>query len=438
VVHEIGEHQGQPFIAMEFLEGQTLKHRIDGRPLRTDELLEWAVQIADGLEAAHHTGIVHRDIKPANIFITTRGHPKILDFGLAKFAPLGRAADRRTSRPTGEHLTTPGVAVGTVPYMSPEQARGAELDARTDLFSYGAVLYEMATGKQAFTGATTAMIHEAILGRAPSPPSSVNARIPQELDRIIGKALEKDRDLRYQRAADMRSDLKRMQRDTEAGRRETVAGPVRRHSIVAALAVVLAVAAIFGWRMLRVPPSKASPELTLTYYFEVRNPNSRDWHRYSREMIVAPEYWLRFHFGVPRQGHLYLLNEGPVPRHGRTSFNILFPSTTANHGSSFLAANEDFQFPPGEGIKLDKEEGTEKLYIVWSDRKIPRLEALKKWADPQQKEPNAIESVDDVAAIQDFLAKHPLATSRIDEEGERTEIAQAADPLIYLVRLEHQ
>jgi serine/threonine protein kinase len=239
VIHEVGEHEGQPFIAMEFLQGQTLKHRIGGKPLHTAELLEWAVQIAGGLEAAHQAGIVHRDIKPANIFITTLGPAKILDFGLAKVAA---PSANRTSLPTEDLLTSPGMAVGTVPYMSPEQARGEELDARTDLFSFGAVLYEMATGKQAFTGATTAIIHEAILGRTPPPASTVNARIPRELDRIIGKALEKDRDLRYQHAADMRADLKRMKRETEPGMAQQRRA---RPWLFGAVAVILLAAGVF-------------------------------------------------------------------------------------------------------------------------------------------------------------------------------------------------
>ena len=207
VVYETGEHEGQPFIVMELLEGQTLKQRIGAQPLEVEELLDWAVQIASGLEAAHQAGIVHRDIKPANIFITAQGQVKILDFGLAKATAKSTPGSTRLA---DADLTTPGMAVGTVSYMSPEQTCGQELDERTDLFSFGAVLYEMATRKQAFSGETTAIIQEAILRRVLPPASSLNARLPRGLDRVIAKALEKDRESRYQHAADLRADLKRV------------------------------------------------------------------------------------------------------------------------------------------------------------------------------------------------------------------------------------
>jgi eukaryotic-like serine/threonine-protein kinase len=271
-IHDIDEDAGRHFIVMELVEGETLKDRLALRPLSLESLLDFGIQIADALDAAHAHGIVHRDIKPANILITKRGQVKLMDFGLAKRAGPPEATGLASgvsglATAIGEqHLTSPGSAIGTVAYMSPEQARGEELDARTDLFSFGAVLYEMATGRQPFVGNTSAIIFDGILNRAPVSPVRLNPNLPAELERIVNTSLEKDRDLRYQTAAEVRADLKRLKRDSESGRTLAATGavpafpsPAKRSLILLAAAVALVVIGAAVWLAARRTPVRPSP-----------------------------------------------------------------------------------------------------------------------------------------------------------------------------------
>lgn len=461
-VFEFGEVDGLTFLATEFIDGETLRHHLHGKRLKLPEILEISIQVLAALDAAHEARIVHRDIKPENVMIRRRDRVvKVLDFGLAKvtekkFSTLKGEDD---SEAATEFKTAPGTIMGTVNYMSPEQAQAKPVDERTDIWSSGVMIYEMINGAMPFSGATTSHTIVQILEKEPAPLGNV----PAELQRIVTKAISKDPDERYQTAKDMLIDLRSLKKrlDVQAEIDRTSSPEInvaaddhlksqkKKVLLLALIAMAVVTAAILGINMWRSrirtnmtaasqPPAPIA-ELTLTYWISVQK--FRDGQPYQNsfiqpgEMIFEQDYQIRVHIRTPQNGHLYVFNEGPLRGSTQPEFVVVFPSSTANKGSSQLAAEQVVQIPEQTWLKFDAEQGTEKLWLVFADQPLPELEVAKGFAsertrmlitDPQQNR-----------NLQNFLTNTSLPRPT-SERGERqTTLKVLGKVLVYPIKLEH-
>jgi serine/threonine protein kinase len=486
-IHEIGQADGTHFISMELVEGQTLRRQLARAALTLAAVLDVAIQVASALEAAHRAGIVHRDLKPENIMRRPDGYVKVLDFGLAKLiGPPGASVE--SGAPTLDAgQTTPGMILGTLHYMSPEQARGLKVDARTDIFSLGAVIYEMATRHLPFAGETNLDVLVAILEKEPPPLTDDADAARAELQRIVSKALNKDRDGRYQTMAELLTDLQALQEEAAfAARLERTGSPAagagndraaqanekalsdlaavtasRRPARwltstlskrgaalrVIALALLLA-AAIFAMLWTRagpvnpaLTPTAPAPHRMASYSITVQK--YRDDKPYEAPFKLQDninferDYQIRLTVSSPQAGYLYLLNEGPAGVGASPAFNVLFPSETANGGSSELKANQSVQIPDQSWLRFDAARGTEKLWLVWAAERIALLEAAGRYADPKHLGEIKDPQLNDAIGVFLKAAATVLASAYRDEEKKETVIQAPGDALVHAIRLEH-
>ena len=488
-IHEIGQVEQAHFIATEFIDGETLRQHLAKARMKLPEILEVAIQTAGALQAAHAAGIVHRDIKPENIMLRPDGYVKVLDFGLAKLTEQSHQSTSADSQVDTmvKADTKPGTVMGTVNYMSPEQARGQALDQRTDVFSLGVVLYEMVAGRMPFAAATSLDTLVAILEKEPVALDQFAPEVPAECQRIISKALRKDPEERYQTVKDLLIDLKTLREellfeqklsrsrppraDIElpvapaanevAATNQAVAAvtdadeivpptPTRRNvSLSVALIVVfIAVLGIGGLALWRRRASTATTsnvaakiERTLSYWITVQK--YRDGKPYEKpfrlrdDINFEKDYRLRLNINSPQKGRLYLLNEGPAEADQTPTFNVMFPTTSTNNGSALLTQNQQIQIPEQSWFNFDEQKGTEKIWLVWAEKDVPELEAVKGFANPKDR--GVISSPGLRSAVNEFLKVHSTSKPTVDRDEDKKETIVKADGdvLVQVIKLEH-
>ncbi len=471
-IHEIGQTENLHFIATEFIDGQTLKRRKYTK-MELPEILEVSIQVAGALQAAHAAGIIHRDIKPENIMLRPDGYVKVLDFGLAKLTE-----NSGQSRTAGSEIdtmirarTTPGTVLGTVNYMSPEQARGQALDQRTDVFSLGVVMYELAAGHVPFTGATKIDTLVSLLEKEPPPLDVAWPDMPAEFQRIISKSLRKNREERYQTIKDLLIDLKSFKEELafsqKLGRSPSplvqpgtaaakapaqTEGKPRRSALLILVAVIVLAGLLVGgaiwWRRAATGaapgPAPAQPPVvqrTVNYWLTVQKYREEKPYgepfRLRDDINFEKDYQLRLHINSSQGGHLYVINEGPSGADQAPTFNVMFPSTTANHGSALLTQNQQIQIPEQTWFKFDEQQGTERIWLVWAINPVPELEAVKGVANPKDR--GVISSPGLAAAVNQFLKAHSSPSPSVERDADRTEtiVKAPGDILVHVIKLEH-
>jgi len=492
-IFEFGDLDSLHFIASEYVDGSTLRDYLSGNPVKLPDMIDLTTQMLAALDAAHEAGIVHRDIKPENIMVRRRDRVvKVLDFGLAKLTEKKseHSAGRSDTEANTELLvrTMPGSVMGTVNYMSPEQAQALHVDERTDLWSIGVVLYEMVAGRPPFVGVTSSHTVVDILEKEPAPLTNVGTRaVPAELQRIVSKALAKDPDERYQTAKDMLIDLrnlkKRLELDAEIERSyspdsallsETTGknlGPAtdsiaagrskgeqsetaRRHrlkmvaAIAAVFVVVVGLLTAASWSWFRragvarpAPATVAASARRISYWMTVQKyRNGQPFEnpfRLSGEINFEKDYKVKLNVSSPQSGYLYILNEGPAPTEGPPSFVVLFPSTTANQGLSYLAENQRVEIPEQSWFQFDAEQGTEKLWLIFSANSLPELDAVRQFAN--RKDQGLVKDAGLSDKVYEFLRTHSGAKPAIEKNDElkQTSLAIAGPVLVHAIRLEH-